>query len=132
MFLLGSRHEGGWKIRKFNDAPFTAAMFNFGHWFFKSIINLVLHTEMSDPFTMFKLFRRDALFGVDLVCNRFNLDIELVIKLVRKGYVPIELPVNYNARSFADGKKVSISRDGLTWLWTILKYRFAPLGPGIS
>jgi hypothetical protein len=129
MFVLGSRHEGGWKIRKFNDAPFTAAVFNFGHWFFKSLINLVLGTEMTDPFTMFKLFRRDALFGIELVCNRFDLDIELVIKLVRKGYVPIELPVNYNARSFAQGKKVSFSRDGLTWVWTILKQRFVPLGP---
>jgi hypothetical protein len=129
MFVLGSRHEGGWKIRKFNDAPFTAAIFNFGHWFFKSLINLVLGTQMSDPFTMFKLFRRDALFGIDLVSNRFDLDIELVIKLVRKGYVPIELPVNYNARSFAAGKKVSFSRDGLTWLWTILKHRFTRFGP---
>jgi glycosyl transferase family 2 len=132
MFILGSRHEGGWKIRKFNDAPVTAMIFNFGHWFFKSLINLVLGTQMSDPFTMFKLFRRDALFGVDLVCNRFDLDIELVIKLVRKGYVPIELPVNYNARSFADGKKVSFSQDGLTWLWTIFRQRFTPLGPGPS
>ncbi len=37
--------------------------------------------------------------------NRFDFDIELVIKLVKKGYVPIELPVNYAARSFAEGKK---------------------------
>jgi Glycosyl transferase family 2 len=131
MFVLGSRHAGGWKIRKFNDAPVTAAIFNLGHWFFKSLMNAVLGTQMSDPFTMFKLFHRDALFGVDLVCNRFDLDIELVIKLVRKGYVPIELPVNYNARSFAEGKKVSFSRDGLTWLWTIFKQRFTPIGPGL-
>lgn len=132
MFVLGSRHEGGWKIRTFNDAPVTAAIFNLGHWFFKSLINVLLGAQMSDPFTMFKLFRRDALFGLDLVCNRFDLDIELVIKLIRKGYMPIELPVNYTARSFAEGKKVSFSRDGLTWLWTILKQRFTPLGPRFS
>ncbi len=132
MFVLGSRHEGGWKMRKFSDAPFTAAIFNFGHWFYKSLINVLLGTQMSDPFTMFKLFRRDGLFGIDLVCNRFDLDIELVVKLVRKGYVPIELPVNYNARSFAEGKKVSFTRDGLIWLWTIFKVRFTPLGAGLS
>ncbi|MEA2953344.1 MAG: hypothetical protein QOJ96_2864 [Alphaproteobacteria bacterium] len=130
MFILGSRHQGGWKMRKFNDAPLTAAMFNLGHWFFKSLINFLLRTRMSDPFTMFKVFRRDALFGLELVCNRFDLDIELVMKLVRKGYVPVELPVNYVARSFAEGKKVSVSKDGLTWVWTILKLRFSAIGTG--
>jgi GT2 family glycosyltransferase len=130
MFVLGTRHQGGWKMRKFNDAPLTAAVFNLGHWFFQTLMNTVLRTQMSDPFTMFKLFRRDALFGVDLVCNRFDLDIELVMKLVRKGYIPLEIPVNYIARSFAEGKKVSFFRDGLTWVWTILKWRFAPIGAG--
>jgi hypothetical protein len=130
MFILGSRHQGGWKMRKFNDAPFTAAVFNLGHWFFKTVVNVALNTRMTDPFTMFKVFRRDALFGIDFVCNRFDFDIELVIKLVRKGYLPVELPVNYVARSFAEGKKVSFTRDGLTWLWTILKLRVSPIGRG--
>jgi len=130
MFILGSRHQGGWKMRKFNDAPLTAAVFNLGHWFFKSVMNIALNSRMTDPFTMFKVFRRDALFGIDFVCNRFDFDIELVIKLVRKGYVPVELPVNYAARSFAEGKKVSFTRDGLTWLWTILKLRISPIGRG--
>jgi hypothetical protein len=130
MFILGSRHQGGWKMRKFNDAPVAAAILNFGHWFFTSAMNIALRTRMTDPFTMFKVFRRDALFGLDFVCNRFDFDIELVIKLVRKGYVPVELPVNYASRSFAEGKKVSFTRDGMTWLWTIAKLRFAPIGRG--
>ena len=130
MFILGSRHQGGWKMRKFDDAPLTAAIFNFGHSFFRTAINVALNTRMSDPFTMFKVFRRDALFGIDFVCNRFDFDIELVMKLVRKGYVPVELPVNYASRSFAEGKKVSFTRDGLTWIWTIAKMRLAPLGRG--
>jgi hypothetical protein len=130
MFILGSRHQGGWKMRTFTDAPLAAAFMNFGHWFFKSVMNIVLNTRMTDPFTMYKVFRRDALYGLDFICNRFDFDIELVIKLVRKGYVPVELPVNYVSRSFTEGKKVSFTRDGLTWLWTILKLRIAPIGRG--
>jgi hypothetical protein len=54
----------------------------------------------------------------------------LVMKLVRKGYVPLEIPVNYASRSFSEGKKVSFVRDGLTWVWTILRFRIGAIGPG--
>jgi len=130
MFVLGSRHHGDWKMRRFTDDPVAALIMNFGHSFFRSLINIALRTSIADPFTMFKVFRRDALHGLDFVCNRFDFDIELVMKLVRKGYVPLELPVNYASRSFAEGKKVSVTRDGLTWIWTILKTRFSPIGRG--
>ena len=130
MFVLGSRHQFGWKMRKFTKAPVMATILNIGHQFFRTLINLALHAQMTDPFTMFKVFRRDALFGIDLLSSRFDLDIELVMKLVRKGYVPLEIPVNYTSRSFAEGKKVSFVRDGLTWISTILRFRIAPIGAG--
>jgi hypothetical protein len=130
MFVLGSRHQSGWKMRKFTDAPLMAVMLNVGHQFFRTLMNVALRAQMTDPFTMFKVFRRDALFGIDLLSNRFDLDIELVMKLVRKGYVPLEIPVNYASRSFAEGKKVSFVRDGMTWVSTILRFRINPVGRG--
>lgn len=130
MFVLGSRHQGAWKIREFADAPITAAAFNLGHSIFRTLINMVLNTKMTDPFTMYKVFRRDAIFGLGFECNRFDFDIELVIKLVRKGYNPLELSVNYVSRSFAEGKKVSVTRDAITWIPTILWARFSSLGTG--
>jgi hypothetical protein len=130
LFVLGSRHTGDWKMRVFNDAPLTAAVFNLGQVFYTALVNAVLHTEMADPFTMFKVFRRDCVYGLAFTGRRFDFDFELVMKLVRKGYIPIELPVNYTARSFAEGKKVSLVRDGLTWVWVVAKYGFGSLGPG--
>jgi hypothetical protein len=130
MFVLGSRHQSGWKMRKFTDAPVMAVFLNIGHQFFRTLINVALRAQMTDPFTMFKVFRRDALFGIDLFSSRFDLDIELVMKLVRKGYVPLEIPVNYTSRSFAEGKKVSFVRDGMTWVSTILRFRINPIGRG--
>jgi hypothetical protein len=130
IFVLGSRHLFGWKMRKFGDAPVMATVLNLGHQFFRTLVNVALNTQMTDPFTMYKVFRRDALFGIELCSSRFDLDIELVMKLVRKGYLPLEIPVNYASRSFSEGKKVSFTRDATTWVWTILQYRLRAIGPG--
>lgn len=74
---------------------------------------------------MYKVFRRDCLYGLRLEANRFDFDFELVIKLVRKGYRPLEIPINYSSRSFKEGKKVKVFRDPMTWIWALAKYRFA-------
>jgi glycosyltransferase involved in cell wall biosynthesis len=126
-FVLGSRHTGGGKMRELNDQPGLAAYLNFGHWVFCTALNLLYGQRVKDPFTMYKVFRRDCLHDLEFECNRFDFDFELVIKLVRKGYVPLEIPVNYRARSLAEGKKVTILRDPLTWIRALIKFRFSPL-----
>ena len=126
-FVLGSRHSGNWKIRHFNDQQHFASFFNFGHILFTGLINLLYSQHMKDPFTMFKVFRRDCLYNLKFECNRFDFDFELVIKLIRQGYKPFEIPVNYNSRSFAEGKKVNIFRDPPTWVRALIKYRFAKI-----
>ncbi len=126
-FMLGARHGGKWKMRHFNDQEHLSTYFNFGHSLFTTLINLLYGQRLKDPFTMFKVFRRDCLYNLKLECNRFDFDFELVIKLIRKGYTPIEIPVNYYSRSFKEGKKVDMFRDPLTWLNAAFKYRFAKI-----
>jgi SAM-dependent methyltransferase len=123
-FVLGSRHTGSWKMREFNDQVFLASFFNFGHVLFRGLLNLLYGQSLKDPFTMYKVFRADCLYGLDFQCNRFDFDFEIVIKLIQKGYTPLEVPVNYKARSFKEGKKVSTLRDPWTWLRALVKYRF--------
>jgi SAM-dependent methyltransferase len=125
--VLGSRHTGSWKMRKFNDQPLVASFFNLGHFFFCTSLNLLFGQAMKDPFTMFKVFQRDCLHGLDFECDRFDFDFEILMKLLRKGYKPLELPVNYRARSLAEGKKVTVVRDPLTWLRALVKYRFTKI-----
>jgi ribosomal protein L37AE/L43A len=126
-FVLGSRHMGSWKVRHFAEQPAVSAFFNFGHVLFRTALNVAYGQKLYDPFTMYKVFRRDCLHRLKFECNRFDFDFELVIKLLRKGYVPLEVPVNYRSRSFSEGKKVSAVRDPLTWLRALAKYRFASI-----
>jgi glycosyltransferase involved in cell wall biosynthesis len=127
-FVLGARHGGGaWKMRQFNDHRLTGHLLNFGHWFFASLINVAYGLQLRDPFTMYKVFRADCLRGLRFECDRFDFDCELLIKLVRKGYRPVEIPVNYRSRSFKEGKKVDVFRDPWTWIRAILRFRFKKL-----
>ncbi len=129
-FVLGSRHsqeKGSWKIRQFADSAGLAATFNFGHLIFLTLFNLVTGQRLTDPFTMYKVFRRDCIWGLSFECNRFDFDFEIVMKLLRKGYKPLELPVNYVSRSLKEGKKVTMIRDPLTWVRALIKYRKSPL-----
>lgn len=129
-FVLGSRHnavKNKWKIREFSDSAGLTAFFNLGHILFLTLFNILYSQRLSDPFTMFKVFRRECLYGLSFECNRFDFDYEIVIKLLRKGYKPLELPVNYRSRSIKEGKKVTVFRDPLTWIRALFKFRKSPI-----
>jgi hypothetical protein len=117
-------------MRTFTDNPLLAIIFNSGQVFFTWLLNTLYRQNMTDPFTMYKVFRRECLFGLLLECSRFDFDHELVIKLLRKGYRPYEVPVNYWSRTYSEGKKVTIVNDPLLWIKADFKYRFvSPFKP---
>jgi hypothetical protein len=129
-FVLGSRHRAGqkrWKIRHFDRATHLSYAMNLGHRCFAFFLNMMFDQRLRDPFTMYKVFRRDCIYGLRFECNRFDFDHEIVGKLVRNGYSPIEIDVTYHSRSFDEGKKISILRDPPTWIRACLKHRFSQL-----
>jgi len=127
-FVLGSRHSPNqWSIRKFKGQFLQASLLNSAHWFFTAMIDVSLGLSLRDPFTMYKVFRRECLAGLVFRCNRFDFDWELLIKLVRKGYRPIEIPVSYRSRSFKEGKKIRMFYDPLTWFVAWARARFGSL-----
>ncbi len=129
-FVLGARHGGSaWKMRQFSGQRALSGVLNLAHWVFTTLINVLFGARLKDPFTMYKVFRRDCLYGLRFQCNRFDFDFELVIKFLQKGYRPLEIPVNYRSRSFHEGKKVSFIRDPLTWLRTLAICRFSRVDP---
>jgi Glycosyl transferase family 2 len=128
-FVLGSRHSGRVRMRRFTDQRLLGAVCDVAHLFFTAVINVLYGQHMKDPFTMFKVFRRDCLYGLEFECNRFDFDHELLIKLVRKGYRALEIPVNYCSRSFKQGKKIRFFRDPPGWIKADVKYRLQRLRP---
>ena len=126
-FVLGTRHEKGRSMRVMDDHRIRPALMNLAHRFFTGLINVTFFVKLTDPFTMYKIFRSEVFSGIELVSNRFDFDWELVCKSIRLGCVPIEVPVFYKSRSFSEGKKVRFFRDPLTWLVALFKFRFSKI-----
>lgn len=133
-FVLGRRTSptGSWGMRHFEAQHLISRMMNVGHVAFAALFNAVYRQHLKDPFTMYKVFRRDCLTGMRLECNRFDFDWELTAKLIRAGYHPVEIPVSYRSRSFSEGKKVRLIGDPWTWIVACARYRFAPIYDDLS
>ena len=74
---------------------------------FAKTFNVLYQQRTTDVNTMFKVFRRECIEGIDFRGNGFNFDIELACKIVVNGFSPMEVPVNYVARGFDEGKKIN-------------------------
>lgn len=132
-FVLGSRHlnhngSRSLMIRRFKGKEkITAYIINIGDLFFHALFNFVYGVSLTDPTTMYKVFKKELLRKVHLEGKFFELDWEIVGKFIRIGYPPMEIPITYSSRGFSDGKKVNPSRDIVRWLWVIFKYRILPV-----
>jgi len=87
------------------------------------LANLLYRAQITDEATAYKAFRKEALSEIELKCVRFEFCPEVTAKLCKRGHKILEVPVTYDGRSTAQGKKIGW-RDGLEAIWTLLKYRF--------
>jgi glycosyltransferase involved in cell wall biosynthesis len=95
------------------------------NWILTGAANLLFAGHITDEATAYKAFRADVLRSMRLECRRFEFCPEVTAKALRLGYRIREVPIRYNARGIAEGKKIR-ARDGFEAVWTLLKYRLAP------
>ena len=125
LFVLGSRYrKDDWKMRKFSEGGsknnLIAGYLNLGQKLLTGVINIACGSKLTDPFTMYKIFHKDCMYGINFVGGKFGLDWEIVTRFLRKGYYPVEMQISYKARSYAEGKKVALignPLEGLRALW---------------
>jgi ribosomal protein S27E len=124
-FVLGSRSLGldDWKVRKYDKTPVRGLVLNFAQVVFARTYDVLYQQRVTDVNTMYKVFRAECLDGLELESDGFELDIELACKLARNGNAPMEVPVNYVARGFDEGKKIKPSDAWISYA-AFFKYRW--------
>lgn len=91
------------------------------------VTNLLYGQRFTDYEGCYKAFTREALARVPVLANGFEFDNELMCKMLRIGLRIAEVPIHYRPRTYAHGKKITW-RHGVRILWTIVRWRFRPLG----
>ena len=129
-FVLGSRSLGldDWKVRRFARSRVKAFLMNVAQLMFARTFNALYQQRVTDVNTMFKVFRRECIEGVEFAATGFSFDIELACMLVKSGYSPMEVPVNYVARGFDEGKKINFVSEFFPSFLMFFKCRFGRRG----
>ena len=86
------------------------------------MINVAFNRYLSDVYTGYKVFTREAFQGLRLTARTFTVEMELTAHFLRKGLVIFEVPISYRARTYAEGKKIHF-KDGFLAAGAVLRYR---------
>jgi len=88
-----------------------------------TLSNMMTNLNLTDMEVCYKVFRSEILKGITIRSNRFDFEPEITAKVAKKHCRVYEVPISYDGRDYAEGKKIGW-RDGVKALWTIFKYRF--------
>lgn len=113
--VFGSRVLGG-------HAKYKYAHAYMGVRGLTAIANTLFDGRLTDVATAIKMVRRDVFKSLNLVCTGFDLDFELVDKILLAGYDIREVAIDYSPRTYEEGKKIKAS-DGLRGLMVMLRDR---------
>lgn len=83
--------------------------------------NMFSGLKLTDMETCYKAITREALQCVELAQDRFGVEPELTAKLARRGFRFVEVPISYEARTYAEGKKIGI-KDLIQAIYCIGRY----------
>jgi len=92
-----------------------------GNQFLTFLSNAFTDLNLTDMETCYKVFRAEVIQGLKLESERFGIEPEITAKIAKMRYRVYEVPITYNGRSYAEGKKIGV-KDGFEALWCIVKY----------
>ena len=93
-----------------------------GNKMLTTLSNVVTDLNLTDMETCYKVFRRETIQRLRLEEDRFGIEPEMTAKLARLPGIRIwEVPISYNGRTYAEGKKIGI-KDAMRAVYAITKY----------
>jgi len=109
----------GSRLHKTSDSRFKP-LNRFGNMSFAFLIRHFFGVTIKDVLSGYMALNKRVVKGLPLVGSGFEIEAEIVIKCLRKGYRITEVPVTLALRHEESASKIKIFRDGLAILNTIV------------
>ena len=119
--LYGSRVLKSSKFK--NVQNFSHRVRILGNIFLTFLSNIINNQNLTDAHTCYKMFKSNIFKSIKLKEKGFSFCPEVTTKLSVKNISIHEVSINYQGRSYADGKKI-VAFDGVRAIKTLIKYRF--------
>lgn len=94
-----------------------------GNRFLTWFLNVLFKSALNDYLTCYKAAAKRTWDALGLKASGFNIDAEVVCKILKKKMRILEIPIAYYPRTYKEGKKIRVW-DGLRYMFYTLKYRF--------
>lgn len=91
--------------------------------FLTILTNILYGSSLTDMETGYKMFSKEVLSGIRLNSNKFDFEVEITAKILKRGIKIIEVPIETKPRTYEEGKKIRWI-DGLGAIWALIKYKF--------
>jgi dolichol-phosphate hexosyltransferase len=121
--VLAGDAEVVYGTRSFSSHTAFSFWFVLGNKGVTLVANALYDSWISDLETCFKLMPLALYRSLDVRSAGFGMEAELTAKLLKQGIRPYEVPISYQARSRADGKKLTW-KDGVEAVWILGRIRF--------
>ena len=95
----------------------------FGNKLLTLIFNLLYNSTFTDIYSCYFAFKKNLLDVQTLRTEGFEQHAEILCKVIKKGNKFYEVPISYNGRSYAEGKKIR-PYHFFTILFQIIRERF--------
>tara|TARA_X000001036_G_scaffold98400_1_gene91296 strand:- start:39524 stop:40219 length:696 start_codon:yes stop_codon:yes gene_type:complete len=86
------------------------------------LFSYVYKNKITDVATCLKVFKREIIENINIEKDDFSIEIELIAKAISQTSDFKEIPISYNGRSYADGKKIKFL-DGFKYIFAIFKFK---------
>jgi len=92
----------------------------FGNKLFLSALNSIFKVRLTDILSGYRAFNRKLVKSLPLFGGGFEIETELTIKALERGYRIVEIPIDLGERPTGSSSKIRIVRDGMRIIHTIL------------
>lgn len=122
--ILRGRADVVYGVRGFAGQSAYSYWFVIGNRLVTTATNILFNCYIQDMETGFKVMRTSLMRRLGMRGDRFDIEPQITGRILRLGYRIYEVPIEYAARTRAQGKKLTW-RDGVKALFVLLRIRLS-------